>query len=239
VWSYNPDGLSIYSYLLSMINSLDGVPQSLASEDDPTSVGFEVRLPHDLVMELAAPAWEAWALEAVTSSPARAAFLGKLRGYSCRLIGVLHLLEMAETAHMTGLPLSTLCECDTSTSAWFTEVPPATVGYGLMLADWYRAQFDAIASELGSSDLKPAIARFMRQVRETGQQQVTPRDVVTWRVFGRQRITTADALRFLRQLVEVYGHGAMAPGKRKGSMVWLASEQSHPVSGPDGAPENC
>jgi hypothetical protein len=65
----------------------------------------------------------------------------------------------------------------------------------------------------------------MRQVQETGQQQVTPRDVVTWRVFGRQRITTADALRFLRQLVEVYGHGAMAPGKRKGSMVWVAGDQ--------------
>jgi hypothetical protein len=62
----------------------------------------------------------------------------------------------------------------------------------------------------------------MRQVRETGRQQVTPRDVVTWRIFGRQKLTTADALRFLRQLVEIYGHGSMAAGKRKGSMVWVA-----------------
>jgi hypothetical protein len=49
--------------------------------------------------------------------------------------------------------------------------------------------------------------------------------VVTWRIFGRQKLTTADALRFLRQLVEIYGHGSMTAGKRKGSMVWVASSE--------------
>ena len=226
-WTYNPNGLSVYSYLLSLVNSLDGVPQSLQSDDDPTAVGFEVRLPDEYVRELLAPTWEQWALDAVSSSPARAAFLGKLRGYSCRLIGVLHLLDLAEAAHMAGCPLSTMCQCDGVTGAWYVEVPPSCISYGLMLSDWYRAQFDAISSELGSADLRPAIARFMRQVRETGRQQVTPRDVVTWRIFGRQKLTTADALRFLRQLVEIYGHGSMAAGKRKGSMVWVAgSEQA-------------
>jgi hypothetical protein len=225
VWSYNPNGLSIYTYLSSLVASLDGVPQSLQSEDDPNAIGFEVRLPHEVVMELAAPTWETWAQDAIGSTPARAAFLGKLRGYSCRLMGILQMIELAESAHMAGCPLSTMCECDPTTGAWFIEVSPAMVGYGLLLSDWYRAQFDAISTELGSSELRAPVARFLRLVRESGRQEVTPRDVITWRVFGRQKIDSAMALRFLRQLVEVYGHGAMKTGRRKGSMVWVADEQ--------------
>ena len=224
-WTYNPHGLSIYSHLEGLTASLDGIPCSLRTEDDPAAVSLEIRLPHQSIIELAAPQWEAWAQAAATSTPARAAFLGKLRGYSVRLIGLLYLLELAETAQTSGAPLSSLCCCDPLSGTWYVNVPTCHIGYGLLLADFYRAQFDAIASELGSGDLSGQVARFLRLVTESGRQQVSPRDVLSWRILGRQPGTTAEALRFLRQLVEVYGHGSMAPGRRKGSMVWVADQQ--------------
>lgn len=230
-WTYNPNGLSIFRYVSSIVASLDGIPGSLQSIEDPTAIGFEVRMPAEAVLELAAPQWEDWAQEATRSSPARAAFLGKLRGYSCRLAGVLYLLDLAESAHLAGVPLSTLCCCDGETGAWYVDMPPSAIGYGLLAADYFRAQFDAIASELGSGDLSAQVARFLRLVTETGRATVTPRDVVTWRIFGRHKATAAEGLRFLRQLVELYGHGVMRPGKRKGSMVWVA-DPSHPPTPP-------
>jgi hypothetical protein len=47
-------------------------------------------------------------------------------------------------------------------------------------------------------------------------------------VFGRTKANTIDALRFLRQVVEIYGHGAMVPGRRKGSMVWQRLDPNQP-----------
>jgi hypothetical protein len=224
IWRYDPQGISIFTAIAGLINALDGVPGSLQSMDDPTAVGMEVRLPHQVVMDLAAPQWEDWAVQATISSPARAAFLGKLRGYSVRLMGVLHLLELAEAAQKSGAALSTLCCCDPATGTWYTNVTAAAVGYGLMVSEYFRQQFDALGSELGASDLAAPVARFLRLVKEAGRSTVSPRDVIGWRILGRQKVSTTEALRFLRQLVEVHGHGAMAAGKRKGTMVWVADE---------------
>lgn len=220
-WRYNPHGISITLQLEQLIKALDGVPNQLTSDLADSSSAMEVRIPDRVTQDLAAPIWEQWAIESAGSSnPARSAFLGKLRGYSVRLAGLLFLLELAEAAAQARKALSTFCQVDDLTATWYVEVPAASMVAALEICNYYLHQFDAIQTEMGSGDLNEQVARFLRKVTESGKTSVTPRDVLTWRVFGRKTASTTDALRFLRQLVETYGHGVMAPGRRKGSMVW-------------------
>jgi hypothetical protein len=226
-WKYNPNGVNISAHLHQLFTALDGIPSPRVNEltDQGATIGLEVRIPHQVTVDLAAPQWEAWAAEAARSSnPARAAFLGKLRGYSVRIAGLLFLLELAEASAQSKTRLSSFCTSDPTTASWYVDVPAACMASALTLAQFYLQQFDAIQAEMGSGELSAQVARFLRLVAESGKTTVSPRDVITWRVFGRNKANTIDALRFLRQLVEVYGHGAIVPGRRKGSMVWQADE---------------
>ena len=222
-WRYSPHGVSIAHPIQQLLSALDTIPtpsdHPLADGAEPQAM--EVRIPQEVALALAAPQWEQWAAAAAAcSNPARAAFLGKLRGYSVRLAGLLFLVELAEGVVQTGKPLSSCCQIDAMTGGWYVEAPAASMTAALTLATFYLHQFDALQAELGSSELPPQVARFLRKVDESGKTSVSPRDVITWRIFGRSSVTSADALRFLRQLVEVYGHGVMVQGQRKGSMVW-------------------
>lgn len=223
-WRYRAQGLSISRELQQLITALDSIPHPVSPDlcdDGSTPLGLEVRIPPEVTEQLAAPQWESWADDAAASSnPARAAFLGKLRGYSVRLAGLLFLLDLSEAAAESRTTLSAFCSSDPLTGSWYVEVPAASMAAALTLASYYLQQFDAIQAEMGSGELSGQVARFLRRVADSGVTTVTPRDVLTWRIFGRKKVTTVEALRFLRQLVEVYGHGSMAPGKRKGSMVW-------------------
>lgn len=225
-WRYSPHGISITHELQQLIKALDGIPNQLTTDLTDATSAMEVRIPERVTHDLAAPIWEQWADDSAGSSnPARAAFLGKLRGYSVRLAGLLYLLEVAEAASQSRQALSTFCQVDELTATWYVDVPAASMAAALELCNYFLHQFDAIQTEMGSGDLNEQIARFLRKVTESGKTSVTPRDVITWRVFGRKTVNTTEALRFLRQLVETYGHGVMAPGRRKGSMVWQPAEQ--------------
>lgn len=223
-WTYNPNGISISRELRSLISALDGIPQPLSpdlTENGDQPLGLEVRIPAAVTAELAAPTWQQWAADAAaTSNPARAAFLGKLRGYSVRLAGILILLEVAEAAAQSHTQLAAFCASDHTTGSWYLDVPAAVMAASLTLSTFYLQQFDAIQAEMGSGDLPGQVARFMRLARESGKDTISPRDVLTWRIFGRQKVTSVEALRFLRQLVEVYGYGQMLPGRRKGVLLW-------------------
>lgn len=226
-WKYNPAGVNITSHLQQLFQALDGIPHPLAPDltDHGAALGLEVRIPHQVTIDLAAPQWESWAAEAARSSnPARAAFLGKLRGYSVRIAGILFLLELAEAASQSQQRLTAYCQSDHTTGAWYVDLPAPCMAAALTLAQFYLHQFDAIQAEMGSGELSAQVARFLRLVAESGKTIVSARDVITWRVFGRTKATTVDALRFLRQLVEIYGHGTIVPGRRKGSLVWQADE---------------
>lgn len=225
-WKYNPNGLNISRTLHNLFSALDGIPSPLTNDftDHGSPIGLEVRIPHAVTLELAAPQWEHWAQQAATASnPARAAFLGKLRGYSVRFAGLLFLLELAEAAVQSRVRLSALCTSDATTGAWVVDVPAGSMVAALTLANFFLQQFDALQAEMGSGDLSAKVARFLRLVVESGKTTVSPRDVLTWRIFGRTKASTMDALRFLRQLVEIYGHGTIEPGSRKGTLVWQAS----------------
>jgi hypothetical protein len=224
-WKYNANGVNISGTLQQLFTALDGVPSPLVNDlgDNGSTIGLEVRIPPEVTTTIAAPQWEQWAIEASTASnPARAAFLGKLRGYSVRIAGLLFLLEIAEAATQSQQRLSAFCSSDPLTSTWYVNLPAACMVSALTLSEFYLQQFDAVQVEMGSGELSAQMARFLRLVAESGKTIVSPRDVITWRVFGRTKANTMDALRFLRQVVEIYGHGAMVPGRRKGQMVWQA-----------------
>jgi hypothetical protein len=227
-WRYRAQGLSISRDLQRLISALDSIPHPVSPDlcdDGSTPLGLDVRISPEVTEQLAAPQWESWADDAAGSSnPARAAFLGKLRGYSVRLAGLLYLLDLAEAAAESHTTISAFCTSDPLTAQWYVDVPAASMTAALTLASYYLQQFDAIQAEMGSGELSGQVARFLRRVADSGVTTVAPRDVLTWRIFGRKKLTTVEALRFLRQLVEVYGHGQMVPGTRKGSMVWQVSD---------------
>lgn len=226
-WKYNPNGVNISRTLQQLFTALDGIPSPVVNDlsDNGATIGLEVRIPAPVTAELAAPQWERWAADAAAASnPARAAFLGKLRGYSVRLAGLLLLLELAEAAGASSTRLSSFCSSDPHTGNWYVDVPAACMASALTLAQFYLQQFDALQSEMGGGELSAQVARFLRLVAESGKTSVSARDVLTWRVFGRNKANTIDALRFLRQLVEIYGHGVIVPGRRKGSLVWQAND---------------
>jgi len=228
-WKYNPNGVNISGALKQLFTALDGIPSPLVNDlgDSGATIGLEIRIPPDVTTAIAAPEWERWAIDATTASnPARAAFLGKLRGYSVRIAGLLLLLEVAEAAAESKQRLNAYCSSDPITSNWYIKLPAACMSSALVLSEFYLQQFDAVQAEMGSGELSAQMARFLRLVAESGKTIVSPRDVITWRVFGRNKANTIDALRFLRQVVEIYGHGAMVPGRRKGSMVWQAEESA-------------
>jgi hypothetical protein len=226
-WKYNPNGVNISRNLQQLFSALDGIPSPLVNDlgDNGATIGLEVRIPAEVTTSLAAPEWERWAADAATASnPARAAFLGKLRGYSVRIAGLLYLLEVAEASVQSKVHFNRFCSSDSITGSWYVDLPAASMSSALALSEFYLHQFDAIQAEMGSGELSAQLARFLRLVAESGKATVSPRDVITWRVFGRTKANTIDALRFLRQVVEIYGHGAMVPGRRKGSMVWQRHE---------------
>lgn len=227
-WRYQPHGISIARDLQRLISALDTIPHPLSpdlTDDGSTALGLEVRIPPEVTAQLAAPQWESWADQAAGSSnPARAAFLGKLRGYSVRLAGLLFLLELSEAAAQSSTTLSSFCRSDATTATWYVDLPAASMASALTLCTYYLHQFDSIQAEMGSGELSAQVARFLRRVADSGVTTVTPRDVLTWRIFGRQKVSSVEALRFLRQLCEVYGHGQIVPGKRKGSMVWQVAD---------------
>ncbi len=224
-WRYNPDGESIHAHILSLLRTLDTVPVGT----DASGHGLEVRFPPQVVVEIAAPQWEAWAADAMqASNGARAAFLGKLRGYSVRLAAILLLLDLAEAAGPFGHTLHQSAQVDRLTGKWFVEVPPPVMTAALELAAFYLAQFDALQPELGAGDLPPVVARFLRKVEEIGAEEVRPREVCRWRLRGRDYMSANDALEFLKAMAGTYGYGEVVQGKRKDSWVWRRTvEQSN------------
>jgi hypothetical protein len=230
-WRYNPGGESIHLQVLNLLRTLDTAPHG----SDARGHGLQVRFPHEVVQELAAPQWEAWADQAATASnDSRAAFLGKLRGYSVRLASLVLLLDLAESAGLFGHTLQQVAQVDRLTGQWFVEMPAAALAAGLTMAEFYLDQFDALQPELGGTDLPADVARFLRKVEELQIEEVTPRTLLGWRMRGRDRMTTAEALDFLRTVATRYGFGNVKPGKRRDSWVWVRCAEPQ-----NGAAEEC
>lgn len=60
-----------------------------------------------------------------------------------------------------------------------------------------------------------AALRLVTAANSRGVTTVTPRDVLTWRIFGRRRLTARQALQFLCEAASSYRLGVMIPGRRR------------------------
>jgi hypothetical protein len=194
-WRWTDAACSIQEQISKLLVQLDTVPSGHLLQFTAES------------RAVAVPVWNAWAKEAMDTSPARAAFLSKLRGYSVRLAGILHLLDCCEAGDIrkdVGLPVE-------------------VVERAMQLSRFFLAQFDAIQGDMGIGDIPADVAAFLRKVKDTGAQEVRPRDVLTWRIWGRENRTTEQALTLLKEVAETYGHGSVVQGKRRDSWVWRPS----------------
>jgi hypothetical protein len=210
-WRYVEHAVDIEAELVSLLKTLDSVGPD----------AFTLKLDQGAIA-LARPAWEAWAIQAQDSDPARAAFLGKLRGYSVRLAGILHLLRLAELAQGAGVPLSSAIKHREGGSR-FDILGADPMARGLKTAGFYLQQFDALQPEVGGGDLQADVAGFLRRVEGRELQEVAPRDVQQWKLLGK-RTTAKEALELLERVVSL-GYGHMTEGPRRDSPGrWVRSK---------------
>ena len=152
------------------------------------------------------PAWHQWSDLEMQSSPARASFLGKLRGYSVRLAGILHLINNGGVG----------------------DIDQPTAEVAVRLCKFFLAQFDQLMPQVVESneveDVDTATARFLQRVKDRDLKEVRIRDVQRWKLLGKGT-TSKDCERFLRNLAAA-GIGTFeqvhAKGSRRGAWAWKA-----------------
>ncbi len=190
-WRYSDDGCCISEEITHLLRSLDRVT---------TGTVFQLS---QQAKKAATPFWEGWADDARQSSPARAAFLGKLRGYSVRIAGILHALDCADAGN-----------------AWPLEIGHGAMDRALVVATYYLAQFDALTNDMGAGDLPPDVAAFQRKVKDGGLEEVTLAVVRRWKLWGRASRSKEEVLSFLREVANTYGFGEVVQGARSDSWTW-------------------
>ncbi len=206
-WRYVEKAVDIQAEMVALLKALDSVgPDAFVLKLDRSAIA------------LAQPTWDEWAIEAQDSDPARAAFLGKLRGYSVRLAGIFHLLHLAELVQGAGLPLSSVIKRQ-GDGGRHDLLGADSMARGLKAASFYLQQFDALQPEVGGGDVPADVAGFLRRVVDRELQEVAPRDVQQWKLLGK-RATAKEALELLQEVVS-RGHGEMAKGARKDSWRWV------------------
>jgi hypothetical protein len=195
-WQYNPNEAIITRELANIFSALDGVKSDtvLKLSDEAVTIG--------------AAQWNEWELQKQDVGSGEAAFLGKLRGYSVRIAGLLHLLDIAyEHAddHSLILPLVD----DT--------VPVVAMERALLLCRFCHKQWQQLQTEIGHGAVPAVVAKFI--TRAQGLPIVTSRDVVRWKILGRNT-PSADAAAFLREVADRWGYGQVRTGQR-GGVDWV------------------
>jgi hypothetical protein len=161
---------------------------------------------HPDAIALLAPVWRQWSDQERESSASRAAFIGKLRGYSVRLAGLLHLLE-----DQTSLLIQ-----------------PDTAQRAITLSTYFLSQFDLLAPQVTSStsEISETTARFLAKVRDRDVSEVSVRELQRWKILGRNA-PAKEARTFLENLA-AQGIGsiqqATSKGSKEGSWVWVRGD---------------
>jgi len=169
-----------------------------------------------------APWWETWAQEQHCSAPGRAAFLGKLRGYSVRLTGLLALLDVACEAVPSSVQLTGMPQLRSTANNWQMDATADHADRAIRLSIFFLDQFDALQAEIGHGDLPAEVAQLISRARDSGQ-PVSIRQVVRWKLPHRDA-TSDQALTWLREVVVGrYGMGQLDRGQRKDQIVWQLS----------------
>ena len=147
------------------------------------------------------PAWERWSQQEGESSASRASSLGKLRGYSVRLAGILHVL------HHNGIG----------------DIDQATATTAVRLCEFFLAQFDQLMPQVSETgDVSPTTAKFLQRVKDRGMTEVRVRDLNRWKLLGRHS-NAKECEQFLRNLA-AGGIGTFekvhSKGSAKGAWAW-------------------
>ncbi len=190
-YRYSDSGCCIKAEITALLRRLDKVT---------TGTGFQL---NPEAINTAIPSWHGWADQSREAPPARAAFLGKLRGYSVRIAAILHALDCAEIGN-----------------GWPLEIGPGVMDRALVVATFYLAQFDALQAEMGAGEVPAKVAGFQRKVNDKDLQEVTVREVAAWKLWGRDYRSTAEVLAFLREVATVHGFGEVVQGSRPDSWIW-------------------
>jgi hypothetical protein len=197
-WQWNALEVSVADLVFNLYQQID----ALVPEWDPD------RPPHLLQFEPAArdlmwPQWNAWREESAGCPRERQWFLDKLRGYSVRLAGVLHILKLAPQG------------------AGLRPIDADSARRALLLSKWFLAQFDALQPAIdGETEGLPApIAKLMQKTSgaKWKGKPVTINQATKWGVPHRQ--PSADEVLQLFQSAVALGQGRIEPTAR--SFQWV------------------
>ena len=218
-WAYNDHEVTIDREIRELLEGLDGFLASLVETAGDNTPPLVLTL-SPAAKGVAREAWNRWAGEARVSNAGRAAFLGKLRGYSVRLAAVVRLLGLAD-ARVLGdeAPFKVLQRAEHG--QYQTTVDADDFRAALRLCDYYLRQFDALQGDTGGTEIPALVAKFQRKVVDKEAHEVTPRMLVQWRLRGRHTMTTAEAQQFLLSLEENYGWGTIRQDEG-GRITWVA-----------------
>ena len=195
IWEFNTIEVNIVNELLDIFKRLDSVTEQ------------KLRLSPD-ALAMAVPVWNQWERERPDLDPSETAFVGKLRGYSTRVAGVLHLLDLAVAQAGDGGALATGDRL----------IPMDAMERSIRLCRYCRGQWQQLQAEMGLSSLPRVVAKFIAKVERAGMEAVAPRDVIKWKIISRAT-TTAEAVEFLKDVAGRWKHGSIAPGRR-GGIQW-------------------
>jgi hypothetical protein len=188
----NRNETDITTELHKIIAGLDQVPRGTVARFDDEA--------WDLFREVC----DDWSLQAEETYAARAAFIGKLRGYLARFAGLLLALDRA-------------CELDME-EVW-KEKP--VIGRDLMeravlLTKFFLCQFDVLAPQVGGGDIPSWVARVVSFAETSETKRVTARDLVR----KKWAENSAEAREMLKSLVTVYKVGQIVAGRRRDQTWW-------------------
>ena len=143
-----------------------------------------------------------------TTYAARAAFLGKLKGYTARFAGLLHALDYAD--RLEGEELMNGID---------KEIPGAVMQRAVVLAKYFLNQFDVLAPQVGGNeDLPGWVVKILRLAASRPDKRVTSTDLRT-RKWGKD---AEERRRMLTEMVEKYGQGRLLKAPRANQVWWQA-----------------
>ena len=170
----------------------------------------------EIEVELSEEAWkvyaqaaDAFSREAEQCGGTRSPYLGKLRGYMVRFAGWLHAVEYAARISEPGVGgIMNMIP---------TEISAETMGRAVRMANYFLSSFDALAPQVGMSDIPAPVAKVLQLGEE--QEKVSARDLIRRRWVA----DTKQAKQLLSSLVNDYGRGRLLPAPRKDQVWWTAS----------------
>jgi hypothetical protein len=182
VWT--DDDHSINDILGSVYRGIDELPEG------DISVSAQAK-------EMLAAMSTQYAKDATDSDSARAAFIGKLRGYLWRFAGLLNVIDRG---------------CDPTASA---EVTPDQAMRAVDLASWFMDQFDLLMPLVGRGQL-PSWSGPLIDLARKSNGEVGLRDIC-------RKFTCSkdEAMTKVQTLVEEFGCGDLVT-RARGRLVWIA-----------------